>query len=396
MNQPADPQSSRLFVSRRTVLQACTGGIAAAASGSLSTMVNGMVNSADPEKAPGDARPWIQIRGLYGGYLSEILAKGETPADYGINAMWVGTGILNREEIDRFHQLGLKVFAEFNSMHAAEFLKEHPEAAPVGVDGKPCPAPNGWQGVSPFHAGYRQNRMTEFRRVLTEFPIDGIWLDYHHSHASWERAEPEMPDTDFCPAALELFSETTGIRLPSRTAEAAAILLGEHREAWTNLRCQVFTDWVSEYRQILNEVRPKALLGTFHCPWTLTDRDGAIRHKLGIDLVSQAEYLDVFSIMPYHARFGYANDLDWIARQTASLGELLGLRGTKDETKMIWPILQMSDWGERVTAEQAAAIIESGTRPPATGVMVFHWNGLAQEWNKVNAIGAAYRSLAGQ
>ena len=56
----------------------------------------------------------------------------------------------------------------------------------------------------------------------------------------------------------------------------------------------------------------------------------------------------------------------------------------------------MSDWGEPVTAEQAAEIIEAGTRPPATGVMVFHWNGLAKEWNKVTAIGNAYRSLTAE
>ena len=32
--------------------------------------------------------------------------------------------------------MGLKVFAEFNSMHVAPYLKEHPDAAPIGADGK--------------------------------------------------------------------------------------------------------------------------------------------------------------------------------------------------------------------------------------------------------------------
>ena len=32
-----------------------------------------------------------------------------------------------------------------------------------------------------------------------------------------------------------------------------------------------------EYRDIVNEVCPDALLGTFHCPWTDTDYDGALR-----------------------------------------------------------------------------------------------------------------------
>ena len=389
MSHSVSGRSPESSIPRRSLLRTAAGGIALSVAGALLPGVNGMSQATD-------RRPWVKVRGLYGGFLTELLAKGEKPADYGINAIWVGTGSLNVDEIERYHQLGLRVFAEFNSMHAAEYLESNPDAAPVGPDGLRSPAPSGWQGVSPFHAGYRRNRMDEFRRVLAEFAIDGIWLDYHHSHASWEQAEPQMPDTDFCPAALQQFTTVTGIALPRQTDAAARVLLGEHRDAWTDFRCSVFTDWVREYREILNATRPSALLGTFHCPWSQTDRDGAIRHKLAIDLKAQAEYLDVFSIMPYHARFGHADDIAWIARQTKTLGEFLGLKGTESEAKKIWPILQMSDWGEPVTADQAAAIIEAGTRPPATGVMVFHWNGLAQEWDKVTAIGNAYRGLTGQ
>ncbi len=389
MSQSTAGRSPQPLIPRRSLLQTAAAGMALTFAGASLPGVKGMSSSTE-------LRPWVKTRGLYGGFLTELLARGEKPADYGINAIWVGTGSLNAEEIERYHQLGLKVFAEFNSMHAAEFLQQHPDAAPVGPDGLPSPPPSGWQGVSPFHSGYRRNRMDEFRRVLSEFAIDGIWLDYHHSHASWEQAEPQMPDTDFCPAALQQFASVTGIALPKKTEDAARLLLGEHREAWTDFRCQVFTDWVREYREILNAARPSAVLGTFHCPWSVADKDGAIRHKLAIDLKSQAKYLDVFSIMPYHARFGHAADIGWIARQTQLLGEFLGLKGTESESKKIWPILQMSDWGEPVTAEQAAEIIEAGTRPPATGVMVFHWNGLAKEWNKVTAIGNAYRSLTAE
>ena len=63
------------------------------------------------------ARPWINIRGIYGGYINQILDRGESPADYGVNAIWVGSGSLSSEQIERYHKLGLKVFAEFNSMH---------------------------------------------------------------------------------------------------------------------------------------------------------------------------------------------------------------------------------------------------------------------------------------
>lgn len=347
----------------------------------------------DKSASSGRGRPWLKIRGVYGGFPNEILERGQTPADYGINAIWVGSGSLDAAQIDRYHRLGLKVFAEFNSMHSAAYLKDHPDAAPIGPDGKPSPAPHGWQGVSPFHAGYRRDRMEEFRRALETFEIDGIWLDYHHAHASWERDEPSLPDTDFSLAALQQFIKQTGIKLPADAPAAAAALLGEHREAWTDFRCDVFTDWVREYREVLNDVRPQALLGTFHCPWSPDEYNGAIRHKLAIDLAAQAPYLDVFSVMPYHARFGHADDPAWISRQVRQLGELLNIQGTPDGKKQIWPIVQAADWGPRVPVEQIEMALDHGSRQPATGVMVFHWSGVSKEWDKVEALKRAYLSF---
>ncbi len=374
-------------VSRRTLLQ----GSAAAMLAAGSTLP--LSAQEEPTTVSNSARPWLKVRGIYGGFPNEILQRGEKPSDYGINAIWVGSTRLNAEEIDRFHEMGLRVFAEFNSMHHASFLKDHPDAAPIGPDGKPSPPPHGWQGVSPFHEGYRRDRMEEFRRVLTTFAIDGIWLDYHHAHASWERAEPSLPDTDFSPAALRQFTRQTGIELPAEVPAAAALLLEEHREAWTDFRCGVFTDWVREYREVLDDARPKALLGTFHCPWSPEDYDGAIRHKLSIDLAAQAPFLDVFSIMPYHARFGHSGDLAWIARQTRKLGQLLDIQGRPGEAKKIWPIVQLSDWGERVPVEQVESVLDYGSRQPATGTMAFHWSGIAREWEKVEALGRAYTSF---
>ena len=375
--------------SRRTVLKGLVAGLVAA------PVPAPRRAGAEESIVQNQSRPWITVRGIYGGYLREMGPRGETPTGHGVNAVWVGSGSLNDAAVAEMRGLGLQVFAEFNSMHAAQYLKAHPDAAPIGPDGQPSPPPQGWQGVSAFHPGYRRDRMTEFRRVLTAHEIDGIWLDYHHAHASWEQAEPDLPDTDFSPHALRAFTDTTGIVLPADVPAAARLLLGTHREIWTTFRCDVFTDWVREYRAILNDVRPRALLGTFHCPWSPEDYEGAIRHKLSIDLPSQARYLDVFSIMPYHARFGHAADPAWIGRQVSALGRLLKVEGKSGETPRIWPIVQLADWGERVAVEQIATVLDHGTRPPATGVMVFNWGGLAKAWEKVEAIGQAYRLYRG-
>ncbi len=130
------------------------------------------------------------------------------------------------------------------------------------------------------------------------------------------------------------------------------------------------------------------------CPWTDKEQGGALRNKLAIDLKAQAEYVDVFSIMPYHARFGHATDPAWISRQTAWLGRHLGIRGEPGERLKIWPIVQISDWGEPVAVDQVTTVLDHGTRRPATGVMVFHWGGLRQQMEKAREIGRFYRAAA--
>jgi hypothetical protein len=336
----------------------------------------------------------VEIRGLYGGVPTQILDRGRSLADYGVNAVWIGAGGLTRDRVARLKTQGAKVFAEFNTMHDVAYLRDHPDAVPVGSDGKPSPPPDGWQGVCPTHPGYRQARTGAFRKTLGDFEIDGIWLDYHHAHASWEQAVPNLPDTCFCARCLDRFERDTGVELPERpTPERARTLLGPRRAEWVKWRCGVFTDWVREFHDIRDEVRPGTLLGTFHCPWSEDEHGGALRAKLAIDLKAQAEFLDVFSPMPYHARFGHAGDPAWVGRQVAWLGRHLKVEGKPGERLKIWPIVQLSDWGEPVPADQVASIVDQGTRPPATGVTVFAWGSLVKDWDKVERLGHAYRSL---
>ena len=351
--------------------------------------------AAEPSPVVGK-RPGIAIRGIYGGVPSQIFERGQTLDDYGVNAIWIGSGSVTRELVESLKAKcqGVKVFAEFNTMHQASYLQDHPDARPIGPDGQVSPPPDGWQGVCPTHPAYRRDRMQSFRQTLRAAAIDGIWLDYHHAHASWEQARPNLPDTCFCDHCLSQFQSETEIALPeATTAGRAARLLGAEKPAWVHWRCGVFTDWVREFRTILDQERPGALLGTFHCPWSETENHHALREKLAIDLKAQSRFLDVLSSMPYHARFGHAGDPAWISRQTEALGRALGIQGQPGERTRIWPIVQLSNWGEKVPLAQVRDVLDQGTRPPATGVMVFVWGTLHPQWDKVEAMGAFYRSI---
>jgi hypothetical protein len=334
------------------------------------------------------------MRGLYGGVPQEILDSGRSLKEFGVDAVWLGSGSFTPERMALLRAQGVRVFAEFNTLHVASFLEEHPDAAPIGPDGLVSPPPQGWQGICPTHEAYRASRMAAFRRLLEDYAVDGVWLDYHHSHASWERAEPEMPDTCFCDRCLRRFAKDTGtIFADAPIAERGTTILSEHKEAWVRWRCDILTDWVREFRSIIDATRPGALLGTFHNPWSDEDRDGARIEKLAIDLRAQAEYIDVFSPMPYHARFGHAADPAWISRQVEWLGRSLGIEGLPGERHRIWPIVQISDWGEPVPLEQVATVLDHGSRRPATGVMVFAWGSLRKQPEKVEAVGRSFRAL---
>ena len=98
--------------------------------------------------------------------------------------------------------------------------------------------------------------------------------------------------------------------------------------------------------------------------------------------------------MPYHARFGHSDDLAWISEQVSWLGEYLDVKGGAGERIKIWPIVQLSDWGEKVSADDVSEILTQGTKPPATGVIVFAWGSLKEQPEKVEETWRFFRQLA--
>lgn len=80
--------------------------------------------------------------------------------------------------------------------------------------------------------------------------------------------------------------------------------------------------------------------------------------------------------MPYHARFGHPDGSAWVSRQVRWLAEFLELKGDPGERLWIWPIVQLSDWGETVPVSQTRQVLDHGTRRPATSVMDFVWGTL--------------------
>jgi len=221
----------------------------------------------------------------------------------------------------------------------------------------------GLAGGLSTHDGYRAERMGRFRQLLQNHAIDGIWLDYHHAHSSWERADPIMPDTCFCGRGLRKFQEDTKIRLPRSPRLRTPRLLLTGRREWVRWRCAVFTDWVREFREIPRRHRPAPSLARFTIP-------GPTRilmvqlNKLAIDLKAQAASL-TSSAPSYPRPFGHPTRSGVDLATGAWLGGIWS-RGQAGERLRIWPIVQLSDWAKRFP-RQVGDVLDHGSRLPATG-----------------------------
>ena len=171
-----------------------------------------------------------------------------------------------------------------------------------------------------------------------------------------------MPDTCFCARCLERFQQATGITLPAGSARERAALCSRRigRRGCGGGSASSPTGCASSTPFATRCARPRcSARSTTRGPTTTS---GARLEKLAIDLRAQAAYIDVFSPMPYHARFGHAGDPAWISRQVRWLGQHLGIAGTAGERHRIWPIVQIADWGEPVPLAQVQAVLTEGAR----------------------------------
>lgn len=242
----------------------------------------------------------IEIRGVYGN-PKPLWDKGYHLNELGVNAIFVHSGSINEEMINRARTEGAKVYAEFATLNGKGYVDTHPEAWAVNELGEKVEAATWFMGVCPTEPGFRKYRFDQLRNLLLEYDLDGVWMDYVHWHAQFEDPEPILPETCFCKHCLMSFSKDNNIRLPDATTpEKAAYILSNHNGAWRKWRCQVIYDWAVDIKNIMAEIKPNALLGLYHCPWNDEEYNGARERILGLDYELLKETVDVFSPMVYH------------------------------------------------------------------------------------------------
>lgn len=318
------------------------------------------------------------IRGVYGNPKT-LWDSATSLRELGINAIFVRSGSIDQDLMDRAESEGIRVFAEFATLNGKNYVDKHPEAWAINEHGEKVQAASWFMGVCPTEPGFRRYRCDLLRDLLQEFDLDGVWMDYVHWHAQFEEPEPILPETCFCSHCLDTFSRDSGIILPdAATAEKAQWILDNHDAAWRDWRCRVIADWAVEIKRIIREIRPDALLGLYHCPWNDQEFDGARRRILGLDLDMLKTTIDVFSPMVYHARM--ERDPDWVRENINWLCNRLDIE--KGSFPKVWPIVQAHDSPRVISPDEFETVLRHGLSAQSTGVMMFTASSIAENQGK--------------
>ena len=214
-------------------------------------------------------------------------------------------------------------------------------------------------------------------------------MDYVHWHAQFEDPEPILPETCFNDPCLEQFSREAKIVIPEgTTASKARWILANHEKSWRSWRCRVILEWAQEMKAILQEERPGALLGLYHCPWTTEEYHQASRRILGLDYDLLVGVIDVFSPMVYHGRM--ERSPDWVAENIMWFSNRLGIR--ENSGPKLWPIVQAYNDPHEISSEEFETVLKGGLAGKASGVMMFTTYAVAEDRAKTEVMKKVYTS----
>lgn len=330
------------------------------------------------------AKP-IAIKGVYGN-PKPLWDKGYHLSNLGVNAIFVHSGSISHDMVNKAKSEGVKVFAEFATLNGKNYVQNHPEAWAINEKGEQVQAASWFMGVCPTEPDFRKYRFDQLKKLLSKYDLDGVWMDYVHWHAQFEEPEPILPETCFCNHCITTFSNDNGIKIPgARIPEKASWILHNQDELWRNWRCKIIYDWTFEMRRIIKAMKPEALLGLYHCPWDDTEFNGARRRVLGLDYDLLKETIDVFSPMVYHERMG--RDPDWVKENILWFSNVLNIE--RDSYPKIWPIVQALN----TSAEEFETVLKGGLVGKSSGVMMFTTSAVAQDSSKIVVMKHVYTKL---
>lgn len=323
------------------------------------------------------------IKGVFGLPVDNAIFKGKSYDEIAgyLKSLNINTVIgvpLNEGLIDALHSQNIKVYAEVGIFAGEEYWIKNPDSRPINSRGQPIAKQDWYCGLCPTQEWLRKEKLDIIRRIVKNYNVDGIWLDFIRYPCHWEIISPILEETCFCHTCIEKFTSATGINLPpdlQTVKDKAAFILSSHSQEWYAWRCEQITSFVKEVKKALAERNPGLELGLFAVPWREGELNNAIITIIGQDIKKLSSYVDVFSPMAYHKMCG--KDINWISDISKYM---------QDKTaKKVVPILQTTDVSKEVLVEAITKTLSNNR----AGLVVFDMNTIIND-NKEEVIKTAF------
>ncbi len=282
--------------------------------------------------------------------------------------------------------VGLKVYGSHSVFLDNENLWEKIAGSrPITASAEPAPVQEWYRPLLPTSQAVRELRLKQLADLVSEMPLDGVWLDFIRWPARWESGDPKLYQSSFDQTTLAQFQIETGVFLPASHAEATAAsewILANAADEWATWRCAQIASFVDEARSVLKQLRPNALLGLFTVPWTGLPLDNLSVDQAHTRIVGQDPTLlgprvDVLSPMVYHRLCG--RGIDWPAQVSATLREQVGCE--------VWPVIEALAEDTAFTAGEFARVAQSACAAGTGRLIVFNLAGMLADPGKLPAIG---------
>lgn len=331
---------------------------------SSQTFSNSPENSSDKDAT---------IKGVFGLPIDNAIFKGKSYDEIAryLKSLNINTVIgvpLNEKLIDALHSQNIKVYAEVGIFSGEEYWIKYPDSRPINMKGEPIVKQDWYCGLCPTQEWLRKEKLDTIGRIVKNFNVDGIWLDFIRYPCHWEVTSPVLEETCFCHTCIEKFKADTGINIPpdlKTVKDKAAFIMNSHSREWYTWRCEQITSFVKEVKKVLTEKNPKLELGLFAVPWREGELNNAIINIIAQDVKKLSSYVDVFSPMTYHRMCG--KDIKWISEVSKYM---------QDKTaKKVVPILQAMDVSKEILAEAITRVFSNNK----AGLVVFDMNAIIND-----------------
>ncbi len=247
--------------------------------------------------------------------------------------------------------------------------------------------------VCPSRTGYRNRKIEEAARLVSDLKPDGLSIDFIREFVFWEMIYPDRKSDSiesacFCDTCIKYFTAGQNISFQDScitTRQKAELILKEYPEAWNEYRCNLITTMVKQLEEKVRSIDPEIRINVHAVPWRDEDFGGANINVAAQDLKGIAPYCDYISPMCYSQML--KRDAGWIGSVVSEMD--------KKAAGKILPSIQVYPYyvDDPFTPRDFQKCVQSALQAPSKGVVFFSWPLFAKDSARIKAVTEIIKKL---